>query len=240
MEEYFNKLNYNLSILITKLSNNSNSLLDFVDKIFYINLEHRKDRKNQIESEIKKIDPLFQKMERFNACTYKNDKIRKNVIGAIGCSMSHLNIVKIAKERKYKRILVFEDDFMFKVNINDLNNYMENFIKNIKYFSFLLFGTNKLKSSISIKPNIYKVHFSQTTSGYIIDESIYDKYISHIENTTQKLIETQKKELYAVDMAWHKFQKETNVYTFNTNNFKVGIQRPSYSDIEIMNVNYKT
>ena len=57
---------------------------------YYINLEHRIDRKYETIYELKKLG--IQKPNRFNAI--KNDN------GAIGCYMSHLEVLKLAKKKR--------------------------------------------------------------------------------------------------------------------------------------------
>jgi hypothetical protein len=49
-----------------------------------------------------------------------NKSDEKYVIGSLGCRDSHLKVISIAKERKYKRILILEDDIRFVVNPNRL------------------------------------------------------------------------------------------------------------------------
>jgi GR25 family glycosyltransferase involved in LPS biosynthesis len=53
-----------------------------IDKVFYINLERRKDRYEQINKELE-IFPI-EKVERFNAIEE----------GKIGCLKSHLEVLK--------------------------------------------------------------------------------------------------------------------------------------------------
>ena len=91
---------------------------EFIDKIIYINLEKRKDRKIEIEDELSKFD-LLSNAERFNAI--------ENDTGIVGCTESHLNVLKLAKERGYKNILILEDDFTFLLS-------KEEFEKNLKLF----------------------------------------------------------------------------------------------------------
>jgi thiol:disulfide interchange protein DsbD len=57
------------------------------DGVYYINLKHRLDRKEQIEKE---LNNFHIKYERFDA-------IRHN-IGIIGCGLSHLAVLEKAKE----------------------------------------------------------------------------------------------------------------------------------------------
>jgi len=55
---------------------------DFIDKIFYINLDSRSDRLKEIEFEFDWSNIPNEKIERFSAIKYTN--------GAIGCSSSHI------------------------------------------------------------------------------------------------------------------------------------------------------
>lgn len=68
----------------------------------YINLSSRMDRKEHVEKELAKIGVPF---ERFNAIKLPN--------GAIGCSMSHLKCLQIAKDRGWSHVFVCEDDIQF-------------------------------------------------------------------------------------------------------------------------------
>ena len=74
----------------------------FVDKIFCINLKHRTDKREFIKKQCSKykLDVTF-----FKAI--------KNKKGWIGCLQSHLNILKIAKKERLKKILIIEDDCLF-------------------------------------------------------------------------------------------------------------------------------
>ena len=76
-----------------------------IDGIFYINLDHRTDRKEEIERELTRFDLKF---ERFPAIPHK--------IGGVGCGTSHLEVIKLAKQRGYRNVLIFEDDIEFIVD----------------------------------------------------------------------------------------------------------------------------
>ena len=85
------------------------NMTENISHIFYINLEKRIDRRIQIEDELTKMGFKF---ERFNAI--------ENTHNGLGCCYSHLKIIKTAKERGYKNVLIFEDDFIFEVSKNIL------------------------------------------------------------------------------------------------------------------------
>ena len=234
----FNDFLSNLDTLINILNTlgNNNIQIQNIDHIFYINLEHRKDRKEQIENEIRKFDPLLSITERFNAIK-TNDTNDNKVNGALGASKSHLEIVKLCKKRGYKNVLIFEDDFEFLVSKEYLNNLLDIFYSNIKTYSLILLGTNSSIFKDTKYKGIYNIQHSQTASGYIINESIYDKYIEIVEKSIVNLIKTKNRPRYAIDIAWKVLQNEHS-YSFNKIK-RIGQQRESFSDIECRNVNYK-
>ena len=80
--------------MLTNLSDISNA--------FYINLEHRTDRREQIESE---LSIMGINAQRFNAIVSNN--------GAVGCTMSHLRLLNNAIEKNYSHLLILEDDIQF-------------------------------------------------------------------------------------------------------------------------------
>ena len=77
-----------------------------ISKVIYINLNKRTDRKEDI---VKELDSFNLDYERFEA-------IETPGFGIVGCGLSHLSVLKIAKERKYENILILEDDFTFLVS----------------------------------------------------------------------------------------------------------------------------
>ena len=69
-----------------------------LNNVFYINLDHREDRKKNIENE---LNELMWDYQRFNAIKLKD--------GRIGCSMSHLTLLKKAKQEKLDYIVIIVD-----------------------------------------------------------------------------------------------------------------------------------
>ena len=88
-----------------------------ISKIIYINLNKRTDRREQIEKELNDFNLPF---ERFEA-------IETHGFGTVGCGKSHLNVLKIARDRNYENILILEDDFTFLVSKEEFENQLTNF-----------------------------------------------------------------------------------------------------------------
>jgi glycosyl transferase family 25 len=192
-------------------------------KAFYINLDYRIDRKEQIQEELNKKEIPF---ERFPAIYHE--------IGSIGCSKSHLNAIKLARDRKYKNIIIFEDDFEFIVNKDEFYQEMKK-LNNINFDACLLsYNTNHL---YKYNDFLYKIKDAQTTSGYIVNSHYYDTLINYWEksiNVFEKLGKIGESK-YTCDQSWKKLQERDNWYCFKK---RIGKQRNSYSDIEKRIVNY--
>lgn len=188
-----------------------------IDKIFYINLDKRTDRRNEIEQELNKMELPY---ERFPAIHNSN--------GIVGCGYSHLAVLKLARDRGYKNVLIFEDDFTFLVEKPELEIYLEKVFNSFNEFDvcFLSYNCNNFED---IPSNIFikRVTDSQTASGYIVNEKCYSKLISLYEYAIPLLEETGQHWNYANDVCWKSLQKQDMWICFDK---KIGKQRPSFSD----------
>jgi len=80
---------------------------------FVVNLERRPDRLEHIQKE---MDYMGWDYEVFKAVDLNNHG---------GCTLSHTQIIKIAKERRYDSVMVIEDDCTFLPYSKDLINKIE-------------------------------------------------------------------------------------------------------------------
>jgi hypothetical protein len=194
-------------------------MTEYIDKIIYINLEHRNDRREQIEHELNNMNLSY---ERFNAIKINDHP------GYVGCGYSHLNVLKIARERGYKNILIFEDDFEFLVSKEKFKEQLNLLFSSEIEFDICMLSYNLIKGEVYEKnPFLTKVLDAQTTSGYIVNHTIYDKLINLYEWAIPLLNSTREHWIYSIDQIWKKYQPTTNWYCFTE---RCGKQRPSYSD----------
>ena len=195
-----------------------------LENVYYINLEEREDRKVFIETELKKMK---WKYERFNAI--KHDK------GIIGCCMSHLAVIEMAKEKGLDYVVILEDDVQFlqPEKYNKMLIDFRNFIKsNSLDYDVLLIATNildKVNGIIPINNYIYRVKASYSAAGYIVKKHYYDKIIANYKEGLRLLINNPTVSgQYEFDVYWIKLQMVDNwlvIYPRTVN------QRESYSDI---------
>jgi GR25 family glycosyltransferase involved in LPS biosynthesis len=203
------------------------SINDYIDKIIYINLDRRADRRELIEKQLHEYDISF---ERFSA-------IENSTFGAIGCGLSHIAVLEYAKEKQFNNILILEDDFEFIVLKDDLYNYIKALCEPCIHYDVCLLSYNEeyQPAEDTQHPLLKKVSNSQTASGYIVNKHYYDNLISIFKYCIERLNRDNYR-TYGIDQGWKLLQKRDTWYRFPE---RIGIQRPSYSDIEQTHVNYK-
>lgn len=191
--------------------------MENIDKIFYINLDKRNDRKEQIEKQL--FDYGITNYERIAAVFHP--------MGSVGCGLSHLKVLQIAKERGYKRILILEDDFEFLVSKEEFEKNIEK-LKDVNFEACFL-SYNLLDFVQSEEHDFllraFKCH---TSAGYIINKTSFDMLIKEIQETNHLLEQTGYHWIYANDVVWNKLQKKYIWYCFKT---RIGKQRNGFSDI---------
>jgi glycosyl transferase family 25 len=189
-----------------------------IDHIFYINLAHRQDRRTEIERE---LDGFGLKYERFEA-------IHTPGCGSIGCSYSHLGVLKLARERGYKNVLILEDDFKFVVSKSEFEDGLAALFGLPEQFDVCMLGYNLQRGEVLPNlPWLTKVYEAQTTSAYLVHNSMYDHLIDLYEWSSPLMDSTREHWNYACDQSWKRYQSGANWYCFTK---RMGIQRPSYSD----------
>ncbi len=191
---------------------------------FYINLASRPDRKQHVESQLKTLGITA---ERFNAIKLPN--------GALGCSMSHLKCLEIAKENNWPHLLIIEDDIKF-LKPELFKSQLNLFLTNHKSWDVVLIGGNNIPPYTKIDDTCVKVSTCQTTTGYLVNGHYFDTLIENFRSGIKKLIEfPQQHVIYAIDKYWFQLQKRDNWFLIIP---LTVTQREDYSDIEKRPTNY--
>jgi len=186
-DDYIN-INFTLSInskLIlksVKFNNNNERFNIQYDNIFIINLKENIDRREKISKEFKKFNiKNYEFLEAIDGKTVSNYKEVKHKIktrGHYGCLLSHKKAIQLSINRKYKNVLIFEDDI-------ELTEYFFDILKNIKVpkYNMLYFGG--LTDGIKLFMNNFsyiKDYNVMGAYGYSVNESLYSTIIDLIEN----------------------------------------------------------
>jgi len=201
--------------------------MDNINCIYYINLEHRTDRKEHILKEFERMNIPNDKIIRFNAI--KHEK------GYIGCGKSHIEILKDAYEKGYDHIIIFEDDFKFVATSEYFKNGLIHLFRSVPEYNICLLGFNMVKK-VKYDEYLDEVYDAQTTSGYIISKKYIPILIKSFMESVSFLENGAPQWPYSIDIWWKKLQgSKKGWYSFNQ---RIGIQMESYSDIEKKVTNY--
>ena len=191
---------------------------------FYINLLSRPDRKNHVENQLLSIGI---NAERFNAIKMKN--------GAIGCSISHLKIIEIAKKNNWDHVLIVEDDILFTKPTMFIEQFNK-FLKKHNDYDIILIAGNNLPPYKTIDDTCVKVTQCQTTTGYLVKNHYFDTLIKNYKEGLLNLIKDPiNHRLFAIDKYWFNLQKKDKWYLITP---LTVTQREDYSDIEKRPTNY--
>lgn len=186
-----------------------------IDKIIYINLNKNTERREQIEKELNIYNLPF---ERFEAI--------ENKTAGIGCAKSHLQVLKIAKERNYENILILEDDFTFLVSKEEFEEQLVDFFNLHIEYDVCMISYNLIRHKNTSYNFIVKALEVQTASGYIVNKKYFNKLIDLYEVAVPLLEQTHQHWIYANDQIWKQYQENDNWYCFST---RIGKQRPGYN-----------
>jgi len=204
---------------------------DFCDiPTLFINLSHRTDRRTHVETEMKKIQ--MKHVFRFEACHIPSN-------GALGCSLSHLKCLELAKQRNWEKVFICEDDICF-LNPELIWTQTQTFLNSEREWDVLLIGGNIQKPVPPVEEDntCIKVIRCQTTTGYVVQRHYYDVLIENIREGAKKLaVYPRERYKYAIDIYWFSLQQLHNWYFIHP--FTV-TQLPGFSDIENRFTNYNS
>jgi GR25 family glycosyltransferase involved in LPS biosynthesis len=188
---------------------------------FYINLDSREDRREEFEEECKKMNL---QVERFSAI--------KTFPGGIGCTESHLNVLKKARDLKLESVIIFEDDFQFLISREEYDQILLNLPTN---YDVVMLSYN-IKQSEPFNEMFGKVLEVQTTSGYIVHSRFYEKIINRVEEGLRLFkLYSSDHHSYILDQYWKPLQPISNWYYSLK---RVGKQRPGFSNIMKAYIDY--
>jgi len=183
---------------------------------FYINLSNRVDKRKKVEDQLRSFG--IDHPNRFDAI--------HDTLGPLGATKSHCAVVKLAKERNWPYVFVFEDDVIF---LDPLFS-REQAIKMIhmeRKWDVICLGGNNYQPYTRINENLVKVTNLQVSIAYIVHADHYDTFISHLEEGILLLEKTRRTDLYIIDIYWKILQRKYDYFVITP---LVITQDDGYSD----------
>lgn len=204
--------------------------MESIDHIFFINLDRRRDRFDHFMAEYTRMQLPVDKLERFPA-------IYVPQMTCLGCTLSHLEVCKLAKQRGYTNVLIFEDDFEFLVTPDVLEARLRHFFSQPRDYMVLMLAYNIPNGQITRLDDVLSVADDiQTASGYLVNGRYLDRLIQCLTDAKEQLAQTGAHWLYMNDQYWKTLQTTRQWYIFND---RIGKQYESYSDLAHRVVDYQ-
>jgi glycosyl transferase family 25 len=203
---------------VSFVNNINNNKMEDIEKVVYINLDHRTDRMESVVNELRKVFPK-NKIIRFSA-------IKDDTHGGIGATKSHIAVLKMAIENKWKNVLILEDDMIW----NNTSGFVkvENYMK--EPYDVMVLGGHSMRFDKSNR----LIHALSMTA-YVVSNHYYNTLLANFEEGLDKFIETKTYNKYAIDQYWNLLMVKDN-----WKGIVPGLctQKPGYSDIDKKNVNW--
>jgi GR25 family glycosyltransferase involved in LPS biosynthesis len=201
--------------------------MDFIDCVYYINLDHREDRRKEIEGELDKLGVPQEKRVRIPG-------IHKPGFGMLGCALAHIKAMETFLESSHTNCLILEDDFEVIVDTDMIEMMLNAIFEEKISFDCLMFAGNIFEQMPTEYPFLHRVLNAQTTSAYCVTRIFAPKLLENLKEGALLLEDyysktEKRKHDFCLDIYWKKLQVFSKWYILNP---KVGIQRKSYSDIE--------
>lgn len=163
----------------------------FFDKIFYINLDSRIDRREFMEEQFKKYEIDVERFSAVNLTKEQNEDLVKRGCNFYddtrpdyaprikSCTISHLMILLKSKMMQYENCLILEDDVLFDENIISNLTSSVNELKTKDWDMFFL-GCNPLEYYEETE-NLGRIIRATTTHAYSINKKFYNKILDNVE-----------------------------------------------------------
>lgn len=216
---------------------NQDSINNFFDKIYCINLDRRLDRwEENCLPQFKKFN--LENVEKISAVDGKNLDLPHGDVynGELAGSMSHLNALKKAKNDSVSKLLLLEDDVVFKENVNQLfSAYVKNVPDN---WDIIFFGGNHQGGLIPVSQGVIRIFHSYAIHACAIKDKCYDTLINHLDKSINRVLENRNVKFtpsVAADFFLAQLHRSLNVYCFYPH---LAWQLEGFSDIQQSNTNY--
>ena len=141
---------------------------EIFDKIYYINMDHRTDRREVCEAFFDEHKITAERIPGINL---------GHGSGPAGCAQSHVNAVKAAKEAGAKNVLIFEDDFEF-LNY-DIELIKEAFNELPPDWNMFYLGYNPTAALIPYGHFTYRITGAYCAHAVAINYNFYDWIIDN-------------------------------------------------------------
>lgn len=186
------------------------------DHIYCINLKHRDDRWDNCQRQFDKFGMSVERFEAVNGKEVVPDGVGKLLPGEVGVIRSNYNVIKDAKEKGYKQIIIFEDDVELCEDFNE--RFKLHYDSTPTDWRFIYMGGNHVGGLTPINNKVSKIRHSYAIHAICVHEELYDHILTMLEE-----------EKVQVDVTYAQLQKIFPSYVFRPH---LAWQKDGHSDIQ--------
>lgn len=184
--------------------------INSIDQIFYINLDHRDDREARL-------------LQNFKTLGINPDKICRvagyhtPLNGHIGCALSHIKALLLAREKKYRHVLILEDDITIQGTKEEVNTYLSHFNCLQDDWDVLMLGGEIEGYQKTKDPYILRVISGILTHSYIVNYHYLNSLIGCFKFSLDQIEAAPSyphpaKTSLSIDQFWKKLQPHDKWY----------------------------
>jgi GR25 family glycosyltransferase involved in LPS biosynthesis len=195
---------------------------------YYINLDKDTERKTHIEQQLSSVFSKDQ-LVRIKGIVHTKPYV--------GCSISHINCLKEFMKTNKEYCIIFEDDFEFEIEPEEVKNAISQAIANRTKLFLLSYHSLVILLYLDTR-NGYLCKFTngQMACAYMVSKQFAPLLLKNFEESKDLLDSTNQYGLYALDQYWKKTHTEEGVYACTP---RLGKQKSFYSNIEHKSVDYQ-
>jgi GR25 family glycosyltransferase involved in LPS biosynthesis len=150
----------------------------YIEHAVYINLDYRTDRRIAVEQ---RFNELGLEVERFNAIQPNPDELDNPCNEPLwhkkmGCTQSHFQCIRLAKERQLKNIWIMEDDVVFVPEFLVKVQRVIDELKTIEWDMCFLGGEPNRKA-LPHSEHLVKTNGVYGAHSYFVNHTFYDKLL---------------------------------------------------------------
>jgi GR25 family glycosyltransferase involved in LPS biosynthesis len=192
-----------------------------MDKIIYINMEARTDRRSALLKEFERVGFPEDNIIRFPASSY-------NGCPNSGCLLSHANVLEMAYDMDLQNVLVLEDDFVFIDDVKKIHADIKAFFELNLSWDVVMLTTCAAIISEPTNQLISRISASGNGAGYLVNRSMMLELSTLFKSNVENLYSTKQHWVYQNDILWKTIMPSSQWYMFN---HYLGYQKEGYSDL---------
>jgi glycosyl transferase family 25 len=194
--------------------------MEYIDKVVFINLDKRTDRRQEIENELTHLGVMKEKWIRFPAVEHTQ--------GWIGCLKSHKTVLQLALDSNWSNVLILEDDFMATVSPSEFQDELHRYFTS-NTTADVVFLSYNIQKQEPFNEQMGRTTECQTASGYLVMSHYYKTILQNLTEAEIRASHYPSHHWrYANDQYWKQLQKKDIWLYFQK---RLGKQRPGFSDL---------